>query len=70
MNYKVKRKLSRMREIVKMIDANLEMILQDIDDVEESDDLYIVEAKFDSIASAAKAGYDLVRETYDEFEEE
>ncbi len=69
MNEAVKRRQKRMRDICKDIIGKAEGMLEDINEIETDDDLAIIEMGFDMIESWGKEGYEIVRNTYDEFEE-
>ena len=66
----VKRRQKSMHQICKDIIGKAESILEDIDAMETSDDLAVIEMGFDQIASWARDGSNIVLNTYDEFEED
>ena len=69
MNDAVKKRIEQMKELADQIIEKAELLKGDADDVETDEDLYVVELAFDSIIGWAKEGYDVCRNTYDEFEE-
>ena len=69
MNDEVKRKQKRMRDICRDIIGKAERMLDDIKDVEDPDDLTVIEQGFGLIEEWSREGYDVVLNTYDEFEE-
>ena len=69
MNEAVKKRQELMRNLCKDIIGKAESMLEDINAIETDDDLAIIEMGFDTIESWGKEGYDIVRNTYDEFEE-
>lgn len=71
MNEKVKSRLERVYKRCKQIAAETDYINEDlIPDVNESEDLAIIEMSLDNIERWARETRELVRNTYDEFEEE
>lgn len=70
MNERVEKKLQRIVNVAKNIKGMCECIICDADEVTESDDLFIIEQQFERITRAANDGYDLTRNTYDDFDEE
>lgn len=70
MNDKIKRRLYHMEREARGIINSANLIIQDLEDVAESDDLMIIESAFERIHRAADEAIDYVRNTYDEFEEE
>ena len=70
MNEAVKRRIAQMKKIAADIKATSDYINTQLNAVETDDDLDVVEMSFDSIERWANEGYDICRNTYDEFEEE
>lgn len=70
MNERVEKSLERIKTMARKIKGMCECIINDVDDVTESDDLFIIEQQFDRIMRAASDGYELAQSTYDEFDEE
>lgn len=71
MNEKVKSRLERVYKRGEQIAAEVSYINEDlIPDVNESEDLATIEMSLDNIERWARETRELVRHTYDEFEEE
>ena len=71
MNEKVKNRLERVYRKGEQIAAEVSYINEDlIPDVNESEDLVTIEMSLDNIERWARETRELVRDTYDEFEEE
>lgn len=66
----VERRIEVLKAKVKQIQSSCECILQDIEDFEGYDELFIIEQNFERIEREAKEAVDYARETYDELEEE
>lgn len=69
MNEIIKRRVKELNELATCIKVEAKCLLEDIDEIETSEDLAIVENKFELIKDYAQQGYDKVMITYDEFEE-
>ena len=70
MNDAVKRRQKQMRNLCENIIDKAKNMLEDIDRIETDDDLDTIEMGFDWIESWSKEGYEITRNTYDEFEED
>ena len=71
MNEKVKSRLEKVYRKGEQIAAEVDYINEDlIPDVNESEDLAAIEMSLDNIERWAREARELVRRTYDEFEEE
>lgn len=71
MNEKVKNRLERVYKRCEQIAAEVDYINEDlIPDVNESEDLASIEMSLDNIERWARETRELIRNTYDEFEEE
>ena len=66
----VKRRQKQMRNLCENIIDKAKNMLEDIDRIETDDDLDTIEMGFDWIESWSKEGYEITRNTYDEFEED
>lgn len=69
MNDAVKKRIEQIRQKANEIACKVDGMFEDIDAIETDDDLAIIEMAFDQIESWAKEGYEIVRNTYDEFGE-
>lgn len=71
MNEKVKSKLERVYQRGEQIAAEVSYINEDlIPDVNDSEDLPSIESSLENIERWARDARDIIRHTYDEFEEE
>ena len=70
MNEAVRKRIARMIEIANKIESEADYIIELAEGIEEEDDVASVEMAFDNVERWAKEGYDVCRNTYDEFEEE
>ena len=70
MNKKVEKRLEEIKKMALDIQEMCKCIAYDVDDTTSSDDLFIIESHFETISRRANDGYDYVRNTYDEFDEE
>lgn len=69
MNDAVKKRQKHMLGMAKDIMARASTLIDEIEAIESSDDLDVIEMGFDQIESWGREGYDVCRNTYDEFEE-
>lgn len=67
---KVEGQIVTMKKLAERIQTNVECILSDLDDVHDSDDMFIIEAAFARIRDLANGGYTEAAESMDEFEED
>ena len=70
MNDAVKKRQKYMLGMAKDIMARASTLIDEIEVIESSDDLDVIEMGFDQIESWGREGYEVCRNTYDEFEEE
>lgn len=70
MNEAVQKRKKYMLGMAKDIMSRADRLIDEIEDLESSDDLYVIEMGFDQIESWGREGYEVCRNTYDEFEEE
>lgn len=70
MNERVEKNLARIKNMAEKIKDMCECILDDCDDVTECCDMFVIESQFERIQREARDGYNLARDTWDEFEEE
>lgn len=66
----VENRIEILKTKVEYIQSCCECILQDIEDFEGYDELFIIEQNFERIEREAKEAVNYARETYDELEEE
>ena len=66
----VMRRKTQMIQLANEIKAKAEGMIEDIRAIDTDDDLAIIEMGFDQIRAWGKEGYDIVLNTYDEFEED
>ena len=69
MNEVVKKRIDQIRLKANEIACKVDAMFEDIDNINTDDDLAIIEMAFDEIERWAREGYDIVRNTYDEFGE-
>lgn len=70
MNERVEKSLERIKTMARNIKSMCDCIINDCDDVTESDDLFIIEQQFERIERLADNGYGYTQIIYDEFDEE
>ena len=70
MNEEVKKALKELEMKASNILTTCECILDDILDVEESTDLFVIESAFEAIKRRAEEGYKMTQEVWDLFDEE
>ena len=70
MNDDVKKALKELEMKASNILTTCECILDDILDVEESTDLFVIESAFEAIKRRAEEGYKMTQEVWDLFDEE
>ena len=70
MNNEVKKALKELEMKASIILATCECIFDDILDVEESTDLFVIESAFEAIKRLAGEGYKMTQEVWDLFDEE
>lgn len=70
MNDAVKRQIEKMKVYAKNIQSETAMVLEDLEEMENDDDLFLIENKFSSIERCASDGYEVAKNTWDLFEEE
>ena len=70
MNEDVRKALKELELKTSSILTTCECILDDILDVEESTDLFVIESAFEAIKRRAEEGYKMTQEIWDLFEEE
>lgn len=70
MNERVEKRLNLIKAMVEEIQSMCECALEDCDDVTESGDLFIIESQMDRIIRKANDTREVVRNTYDDFDEE
>ena len=70
MNDEVKKALKKLEMKASNILTTCECILDDILDVEESTDLFVIESAFEAIKRRAEEGYKMTQEVWDLFDEE
>ena len=69
MNDAVKKRQKYMLGMAKDIMARASTLIDEVEAIESSDDLDVIEMGFDQIESWGREGYEVCRNTYDEFEE-
>ena len=70
MNDAVKKQIEKMRSYAESIKTQAECILEDLEDIENDDDLFVIENGFSFIERNGRDGYDAAINTWDLFEEE
>lgn len=69
MNERVKTRLEKLSIAAKQIITDMECVLSDIEDVTETDDLFVIESAFERTKRNADDAYELTLSAWDLFEE-
>ena len=67
---KLEKRIASLKDDMKKIIAYAERALDELSEVSDDDDLYIIERNISDIQRKADYAYDYVRETYDYLEED